>query len=117
MKAKGKNEAKCDLLMMAIVQAQDAEISEDALCDKGFSVTRLPSVGGFLGRRNVTLMVGLKKERYEEAIEILKHTCRERTEYIAVPLESAPLPLPTPTPVTVGGATIFTFELEHYEEV
>ena len=109
--------SKCDTLLMAIIQAQDAEISEDALCDKDFSVTRLPSVGGFLGRRNITLLIGLQKERYPEAIEILKQTCRERTEYIAVPLESAPLPLPTPTPVTVGGATVFSFDLDHYEEV
>jgi uncharacterized protein YaaQ len=112
-----ETQPKCDMLMMVIVQAQDAEITEDALCDQGFSATRLPSVGGFLGRRNATLLIGFKKENREKVIEILKQNCRERTEYIAVPLESAPLPLPTPTPVTVGGATIFTFELEHFEEV
>jgi uncharacterized protein YaaQ len=27
------------------------------------------------------------------------------------------LPMPTPTPITVGGAIVFTFPVEHYEEV
>lgn len=103
-------------LLLAIVQSQDGENAEDALRQLGFNVTRLPSVGGFLGRRNSTLTIGLPAERRAEAIEALNTTCRQRVEYIAVPLESAPLPLPAPTPVTIGGATIFSLEIEHYEE-
>jgi hypothetical protein len=38
-------------------------------------------------------------------------------EYIAVPLESAPLPLPAPTPITIGGLTGFFLKIEHYEEI
>jgi uncharacterized protein YaaQ len=50
-------------------------------------------------------------------MEALQKNCRQRVEYIAVPLESAPLPLPDPTPITIGGATIFALEVEHYEEL
>ena len=46
----------------------------------------------------------------------LNENCRQRVEYIAVPLESAPLPLPALTPITIGGATIFALEVERYEE-
>jgi uncharacterized protein YaaQ len=46
-----------------------------------------------------------------------KENCRQRVEYIAVPLESAPLPLPSPTPITVGGAAVFSLEIEHFEEL
>lgn len=108
---------KVDLMMMAIVQAQDAQNAEEALCTKGISVTRLPSVGGFLGQRNATLLIGLARKEMNIVLEALRTVCRERTEYIAVPLESAPLPMPTPTPITVGGAIVFTFPVEHYEEV
>jgi uncharacterized protein YaaQ len=108
---------KIDLMMMAIVQAQDAQNAEEALCTKGISVTRLPSVGGFLGQRNATLLIGLARKEINSVLETLRTVCRERTEYIAVPLESAPLPMPTPTPITVGGAIVFTFAVEHYEEV
>jgi len=106
-----------DTCLMVVVQAQDAETAEDALGALGFHVTRLPSFGGFLGRRNATLLVALPLARRLEAIHSLEQNCRQRVEYIAVPLESAPLPLPTPTPITIGGATIFTVEIEHYEEL
>ncbi len=114
---KGRRIIQPDLCMWVIVQAQDAENAEGALEELGFSVTRLPSYGGFLGRRNATLLVALQASRRKDALDALHETCRQRVEYIAVPLESAPLPLPTPTPITIGGATIFEMEIEHYEEV
>lgn len=103
-------------MLLAVVQAQDAENAQNALAELNFSVTRLPSMGGFLGRRNATLLIGLPETRRAEAITSLNENCRQRVEYIAVPLESAPLPLPTPTPITIGGATIFALEVEHFEE-
>ncbi len=111
------NSSEKSLLLMAVVQAQDAEIAKEALEKLGMSVTRLPSVGGFLGRRNATLVIGLPENQREVVIETLHQNCRQRIEFIAVPLESAPLPLPTPTPITVGGATILGLEVDHYEEL
>lgn len=105
------------ILMMAVVQAQDAEIAKDTLSRMGLTIERLPSVGGFLGRRNATLVIGMRADQRETVIEALNQSCRQRIEFIAVPLESAPLPLPTPTPITVGGATIFSLEVDHYEEL
>lgn len=104
--------------MMAVVQAQDAEIAKESLLKlDSITIERLPSVGGFLGRRNATLLIGMLEDQRERVIEALHHSCRQRIEFIAVPLESAPLPLPTPTPITVGGATIFSLDVEHYEEL
>lgn len=105
-----------DELLIAIVQGQDAEIAIDSLLEEDFGVTRLPSVGGFLGRRSATLMIGVQSDREEEAIEVLNNTCRKRVAFIAVPMENSPLPMPAPTPVTVGGASIFSLEVEHFEE-
>ncbi len=104
-------------LLMAVVQAQDAEIAREALAKLGMTIERLPSVGGFLGRRNALLLIGVPVEKREQAEEILHENCRQRVEFIAVPLESAPLPLPTPTPITVGGATVFALDVEYYEEI
>lgn len=106
----------CDTLLMAVVQAQDAEIVERLLDEMGISITRLPSTGAFLGRRNATLLIGIPIENRQAILDNLRENCRQRIEYIAVPIESAPLPLPTPTPVTVGGATVFTIDVERYEE-
>ncbi len=105
------------VLMIAVVQAQDAEVAKDTLSRMGLTIERLPSVGGFLGRRNATLLIGMREEQREVVIEALNRACRQRIEFIAVPLESAPLPLPTPTPITVGGATVFSLEVERHEEL
>ena len=105
-----------DYLLITVVQSQDVERAEDALKGLYTSLERLPSVGGFLGRRNATLLIVFKKENEQEILDVLHDNCRQRVEYIAVPLESAPLPLPTPTPITIGGATIFGLPIEHYEE-
>jgi uncharacterized protein YaaQ len=108
---------KPDICMIVVIQSQDAENAETGLENLGFTVTRLPSYGGFLGRRNATLMIPLAESQRQIVLDSLKASCRQRIEYIAVPLESAPLPLPTPTPITIGGATIFTLQVDHYEEL
>ena len=63
-----------------------------------------------------TLMVALSENDRQKVLNSLKESCRQRIEYIAVPLESAPLPLPAPTPITIGGANIFCLEVDYYEE-
>ena len=105
------------LLITAIIQAQDLDNAQESLQNLGFVTTRMPSVGGFLGRRNVTLLIGIPASRLAQALDALHESCRQRVEYIAVPLESAPLPLPTPTPITIGGATVFTIEVDHFEVI
>jgi len=111
-----KLQHKKDELLIAVVQGQDANIAIETLIDEGFGVTRLPSVGGFLGRKSATLMIGVHSEKESLAIEILNQNCRKRVAFIAVPMENSPLPMPAPTPVTIGGASIFSLEVEHFEE-
>jgi uncharacterized protein YaaQ len=105
------------LLLIAVVQAQDTDNATSDLTKLGASVTRLPSVGGFLGRRNATLIIGIPRNIEEKVMNSLQKNCRQRVEYISIPLESAPLPLPAPTPVTVGGAAVFSIDIEHFEVI
>ena len=104
-------------LMTAIVQEQDVDVAERALALLEVPVIHLASTGGFLGRRNATLFIGLPEGMEEEALAALRKSCRQRVEYLAVPMEGTPLPLPTPVPVTVGGATVFAVPVERYEEI
>jgi uncharacterized protein YaaQ len=103
-------------LMTAIVQEQDVDLATRALSVLGVPVFHLASTGGFLGRRNATLLVGLPEGKEDEVRVALQKSCRQRVEYLAIPLEGSPLPLPTPVPVTVGGATVFTIPVERFEE-
>lgn len=105
------------LLMLAVVQEQDRDEATRTLEKLNVPVVYLFSAGGFLGRRNATLLIGLRKGIEDEAVKILQETCKQHIEYLTLPLEGSPLPMPTPVPVTVGGATIFALPVEHFEEV
>jgi uncharacterized protein YaaQ len=112
-----ENTTKVDTLLIVIIQSQDADLAIHMLSKIGQKVTKLPSVGGFLRRRNTMLLIALEKSTRPAVLEVLKDTCQQRVEFIAVPLESTPLPLPAPTPINVGGAIVFSLDIEHYEEI
>lgn len=105
------------LLMLAVVQEQDRDEATQALEKLNLPVVYLFSAGGFLGRRNATLLIGLREGMEETAVHTLQETCKQHIEYLTLPLEGSPLPMPTPVPVTVGGATIFALPVEHFEEI
>jgi len=105
------------LLMLAVVQEQDLDTVTRALAEVGAPVTFLSSAGGFLGRRNATLLIGLPADKEERALAVLREACRQRIEYLTLPMEGTPLPLPAPVPVTVGGASVFALPVERYEEI
>ncbi len=105
------------LLMLVVIQDQDLDATTRALEPLGAPVVYLSSAGGFLGRRNATLLIGLPDGRQDEVLFTLRTTCRQRVEYMSLPLEGSPMPMPTPIPVTVGGATVFVLPVERFEEI
>lgn len=104
------------LMVLAVVQDQDLDTATRALGDLGAPVVYLASSGGFLGRRNATLMIGLPAGSEERVLEILRTTCRQRVEFMTMPVEGAPMPMPAPIQVTVGGATVFALPVERHEQ-
>ena len=105
------------LLIMAVVQEQDIEKATNAAEAIGAPVVYLASTGGFLGRRNATLLIGLPEGLETDLVDTLHKTCRQRVEYMTMPVEGTPMPLPAPIPVTVGGTTIFALPVERFEEI
>lgn len=103
-------------VIMAVVQEQDLDPAMRALEASGAPVVYMSSTGGFLGRRNATLLVGLPDAQAEPVLAILRSTCRRRMEFMTMPVEGAPMPMPAPIPVTVGGASVFALPVERFEE-
>lgn len=103
-------------VLTAIIQEQDLENALSSLTKLGFYVTHLPSKGGFLARQSITLVIGIAEGQEKIAFEALRSSCKKRVEYVTSPFAAGPLPLPDPIPVNVGGATIFVFEVERYEQ-
>ncbi len=86
-------------MMIAILNDRDCEQVMAALDEAGFDVTQVASTGGFLRRGNATLLVGMKEEQVENAIDLIRATT------------SAP---------DDGGqrrATLFVLDVAHYEDV
>lgn len=110
-------ESTSHLLLLAVVQEQDLEPATKALQAIGASLTYLSSAGGFLGRRNATLLIGLPLDKKTEALAALHEACRQRIEYMTLPLEGSTMPMPAPVPVTVGGATVFALPVERFEQI
>ena len=103
-------------MILAVVQEQDLDPSIRALEPLGASVVCMSSTGGFLGRRNATLLIGLPESQEQEVLAVLRSACRQRVEFMTMPVEGAPMPMPAPIPVTVGGATVFALPVERFEE-
>jgi uncharacterized protein YaaQ len=112
----GSSKVPVNHLMAVVIQEADLENALASLNKLGFSIARLTSTGGFLSRKNVTLLVGVQESRADVAVKALENSCRQRVEFVSSPLRGETFPLPTPTQVTVGGATIFLFEVETYDE-
>lgn len=65
-------------LVMAIVQAEDADRAVKALIGQEYRVTRFNTVGGFLRKGNVTLLTAVQPEEVEQVIQTLRTTCQRR---------------------------------------
>lgn len=103
-------------LMTAVIREGDLENVLNALTQIGFAVDQLPSIGGFLNHRNVTLLIGLPEGREEAAVKALRRAARGKVEFNESALREAAIPAPPPVPVQVAGATVFTFEVDSCEE-
>jgi uncharacterized protein YaaQ len=103
-------------MILAVIQEQDLDSTVRALQPLGAPVVCMGSTGGFLGRHNATVLVGLPDDRESDVLTVLRTSCRRRVEYMTMPIEGAPMPMPAPIPVTVGGATVFALPVERVEE-
>jgi uncharacterized protein YaaQ len=107
-------------LVMAIIHDEDAFHIMDLLSEKGFSVTKLASTGGFLRSGMTTLISGLNEERIPEFVDILEKKCKSRkqiTSVNATHVNANESYVPYPVEVTVGGATIFVLNVEEFKKV
>ncbi len=105
------------VIVLAVLQSQDADLVTDALHKFGIHAYELSSTGAFLGRKNITLLIPVQTDNVDLVLSELKRNCRQRIEYVSMPIEGQPLPIPSPIPITVGGATIFILEIDQYLEV
>jgi uncharacterized protein YaaQ len=107
-------------MILAIVNNDDTRNLVDRLNRRGFSVTVTNTSGGFLRVGNTTLLCGVEDGRVPEVIGIIRESCPSRVQYVTpLPpvMEPGEVNIPTPLEKTMGGATIFVLNVEHFEKV
>lgn len=114
------SEMKCNKMVLAVLQGDDYEDLVAELNKNGFYVTLLNTMGGFLRKKSVTIMIGLPEERLPAALEILKQQAGRRTETVyenvLMPQDTiSSVPPMVPVQVSCGGATVFVLNMDHME--
>ena len=104
-------------MILAVVQADDANGVVQALNKDGFRVTRIATQGAWLRRENSTLLVGVNDDQVDTVLKVLRTTAQSRTAYINVPGEVMAAFNPQPLEVEVGGATVFVLDVERFERL
>lgn len=109
----------CDKLILAVLQGEDYYEAIAKLNEHGFYATILQSNGGFLRKKNVTVMIGVNHDHLEEALELLKqYGVRTETQYQTPAMRSGIAPIGAdsiPIPVQRGGVVLFVLNVERNE--
>jgi CPA1 family monovalent cation:H+ antiporter len=101
-------------LMAIIVQEEDIVTAIETLEAINIPIVRMPSAGEFLGRRNATLLIGIHRNEKDHVIKKLQESVQER---VAVrDFQDGETPQQTYPAEVIIGATLFSFEIERYEE-
>jgi uncharacterized protein YaaQ len=103
-------------LVMAIVSSDDSRGVLERLTQAGFRATVISTTGGFLREGNTTILLGAEDQKVPQTIELLRQTCRRRTQWVSpLPtLEGPGLEMSEPVEVSVGGAVIFVLNVEQF---
>lgn len=105
-------------LIIAIINRDDANAVTQNLSRKGFSSTRLSTTGGFLLAGNVTLLIGVKDDQVQGAIDAIRERSHSRKQMVPAITEMSYGFMPVmPVEVTVGGATLFVVDVERFERL
>jgi uncharacterized protein YaaQ len=107
------------VLLVVVVQSEDAPKLSQQLVEGGFRVTRIPATGGFLTVGSEVLLVGVEEDEVPAVAAVIEATCHTRVRLI----NAAPWPgmagayvmgTVTPVEVTVGGAVVFALPVERF---
>jgi uncharacterized protein YaaQ len=103
------------LLLLTIVQSEDAPILAEQLLGQGLRLTRIHSTGGFLTAGSVALLLGIEESRYQRILQTIRENCQTRLKYISTASALEPMfILSAPIEVEVGGAVVFGVPVERF---
>jgi len=105
-------------LVIANVAGPQAGELVDRLTRGGLYVTQVDSSGGILYEAMTTLLIGLDEKRLPQLLEHVRECCHTRRRYVPAHVEAPLLEVqPMMIEAEVGGATIYTLNVERFEQL
>lgn len=110
-------------LVFAIISSDNVDDVILELNKAGFKATKISTSGGFLKRKNVTLMIGIKDNEMTAVIDLIENVCHERRTFEVNMPTVYPNGIHTtsftsiPQKIEVGGAIIFVVNVAHYVKI
>ncbi len=103
-------------LLLVVLHQLDAESVVTALEEAGHRLTQIPSIGGFLGIENITLMMAVDDDKIEDVVAVIERYCSSREIELPLVVQGR-LQDELPSLVRHGGATILIANLESVRQV
>ncbi len=97
-------------LMTVVIQEKDLDAITSLLQPSGYPITHIASTGGFLGRKNATLLIGVPSGDQKKVQSIIKNATIGQSQ-------KTPDDTVDSTESKRGVATMFTLNVERYEEI
>lgn len=107
-------EEKKKKLVLAVIQESDYEMVASCLTEHAFYVTQLSSTGGFLRKKNTTVMIGVEEDRLQDVLDIVKQYAGRRIQRTYTP--TTPGGIPMPVDMQAGGAAVFVLSLDSLQK-
>ena len=111
----------CDIDTLVILYITNEQIDNltEKLNDQQFYFTRIASTGGFLNYPNSSLLIGISNDRLDNLKSIVKECCQRRITQITTQTHFESYPhhsTPAIIEAEVGGATLRSVDVEHFEQ-
>lgn len=107
---KNKSFSKADYLITIVLQEKDQSKVSDLLVTAGYPVTHIASTGGFLGRKNATLLVRIPAGKKSDIKQLLE-------EASLADIQIEPSVQADSAPQVLQRATLFSLAIERHEEL
>ena len=104
-------------LMLAVLEDDDVPALMEALAAARIGATKLASTGGFLLQGNTTLLIGVDDTRAEEVLQIIRRVAVRRRMVLPTAASEGVSHLNLPIEVEIGGAIVFTLDVESFYRI
>jgi len=113
-----KSSQEIDQLVIVIVASAQAASLMDKLSQNNFQFTKVDSSGGFLHEATLCLLVGLHHDKRTALVDLIQQHCHRRKIYIPAHMDVTQIQgQPLMIEAEVGGATMFSLDVELFEQL